>query len=186
VLYLGRFSPEKNCHLLIEAFEQIQTPFKLVLAGGSSHTDDYAANLRKHASDQIVFLDWLSGDALVEVLTNAALFVLPSDVEGLSLALLDAMGAGVCVLGSDTPENKETIENSGFTFRRGDLLDLQRMLTVLLSDRRLREVAAQKARERVRQHYLWDKVVADLAEIYDDTLNAKTNRAVMVHTRRAT
>jgi len=104
VLFLGRFSPEKNCHPLIEAFEKIETPFKLVLAGGSSHTDDYADNLRKHASDRITFLEWLSGDALGEVLTNASLFVLPSDLEGLSLALLDAMGAGVCVLTSDTPE----------------------------------------------------------------------------------
>src|SRR5262249_12799523 len=90
VLYLGRFSPEKNCHLLVEAFEKTEAPFKLVLAGGSSHTDRYALGLRKHASDRIIFFDWLSGDALEEVLTNAALFVLPSDLEGLSLALLDA------------------------------------------------------------------------------------------------
>ncbi|PYV80481.1 MAG: hypothetical protein DMG96_00530 [Acidobacteria bacterium] len=97
VLFLGRFSREKNCNLLIEAFNKIDTSFKLVLAGGSSHTGDYAANLRKHASDRVLFLDWLSGDALAEVLSNAAFFVLPSDLEGLSLALLDAMGAGVCV-----------------------------------------------------------------------------------------
>src|SRR5205807_3625888 len=86
ILFLGRFSPEKNCHLLIDAFEKIDTPFKLVLAGGSSHTDEYADNLRKQASDRITFLEWLSGDALGEVLTNASLFVLPSDLEGLSLA----------------------------------------------------------------------------------------------------
>jgi len=76
-----------------------------VLAGGSSHTEKYVAHLRAHESDQIKFLDSLSGDALEEVLTNAALFVLPSDLEGLSLALLDAMGAGGCVLASDVPEN---------------------------------------------------------------------------------
>jgi len=76
-----------------------------VLAGGSSHTEKYVAHLREHESDQIKFLDSLSGDALEEVLTNAALFVLPSDLEGLSLALLDAMGAGGCVLASDVPEN---------------------------------------------------------------------------------
>ena len=70
VLYLGRFSPEKNCDLLIDAFEKTQTPFKLVLAGGSSHTDKYVARLRQHESDQIKFLDWLSGDALEEVLTK--------------------------------------------------------------------------------------------------------------------
>jgi len=48
---LSRFSPEKNCHLLIEAYERIDTPVKLVLAGGSSYSDDYTRKLRKYQSD---------------------------------------------------------------------------------------------------------------------------------------
>jgi len=76
---------------------------KLVLAGGSSYTDDYATSVRDRSDKRIKVLDWLSGDVLEEVLTNAALFVLPSDLEGSCLALLDAMGAGVCALASDTP-----------------------------------------------------------------------------------
>ena len=185
ILFLGRFSPEKNCDLLIEAFEKIQTPFKLVLAGGSSHTDDYADGLRKRGSDRIVFLDWLSGDALAEVLTNAALFVLPSDLEGLSLALLDAMGSGVCVLGSDTPENKEAIADTGFTFKRGDAIDLERMLTLLLSDAHLRTAAGSRAQERVRQNYQWDKVVHELAEIYAEVLRPGKKAPVIVSRRAA-
>jgi len=95
VLFLVRLSPEENCGFLIEAFEDTETPLKLVLAGGSSHTDAYAASLRDHASDRIKILDSLSGDALQEVLTHPVLFVLASDLEGLSRALLDATGAGV-------------------------------------------------------------------------------------------
>ena len=166
ILFLGRFSPEKNCQLLVDAFEKIKAPFKLVFAGGSGYTDEYACSLRKHASDRIVFLDWLSGDKLSEVLTNAALFVLPSDIEGLSLALLDAMGAGVCVLASDTPEHKEAVADAGFTFNAGDGCDLQRMLTVLLSDSRLREAVGKSGQERVRQHFLWDGVAREVAQIY--------------------
>src|SRR5258708_13820306 len=131
---------------------------KLVLGGGSSYTNDYVARLRKHETDQIKFLDWLSGEALDEVLTNAALFVLPSDLEGLSLALLDAMGAGVCVLASDVPENCEIVEGSGFTFRHGDLDDLQRMLQLLISEPEVRKAAPTKAREKVWEHYLWGQV----------------------------
>jgi glycosyltransferase involved in cell wall biosynthesis len=166
VLFLGRFSPGKNCHLLIEAFEKLSTPFKLVLAGGSSHTDEYSARLRTHASDRVIVLDWLSGDALHEVLANAALFVLPSDIEGLSLALLDAMASGVCVLASDTPENLEALEDTGFTFRRGDAADLQRMLTYLLDNDQLRANFGTRARERVHENFLWEDVVNELAEIY--------------------
>ncbi len=72
-LFLGRFSPEKNCHLLIEAFEQVDTSMKLVLAGGSSHTDEYVSSLRMHESARIRFLPWLSGRVLEEVLVNAAM-----------------------------------------------------------------------------------------------------------------
>lgn len=81
-LYLGRFSPEKNCHLLIEAFERLRTPMKLVLAGGSSYTDEYMLSLRKHQSERIRLLDWLSGNALEEVLTNALYLFCPRISKG--------------------------------------------------------------------------------------------------------
>jgi glycosyltransferase involved in cell wall biosynthesis len=84
VLFLGRFSVEKNCDLLMQAFERIDTPIKLVLAGGSSHSDAYVKRLRRRQSDRVLVLDWVSGKALDELLTNAMLFVLPSDLEGLS------------------------------------------------------------------------------------------------------
>lgn len=166
VLFLGRFSPEKNLDLLIQAFEFVSTPMKLVLAGGSSHTDEYVEQLRSHANKRIIFLDWLSGDALREVLSNAALFVLPSEMEGLSLALLDAMAAGVCVLASDIPENREVIHDAGFTFAAGNVLDLQHKLTTLLSDAGLRRRTGEQARERIRQHFLWDRVTDDLEQVY--------------------
>jgi glycosyltransferase involved in cell wall biosynthesis len=114
---LGRFSPGKGCHLLVEAFEQLDARVQLVMARASSYCDDYSRNLRQHASDRIRMLDWTSGEALDELLTNAMLFVLPSDLEGLSLALLDAMGAGLCVLTSNVPENREVVDGAGFTFR---------------------------------------------------------------------
>jgi glycosyltransferase involved in cell wall biosynthesis len=178
VLFLGRFSPEKNCHLLIEAFERIATPFKLVLAGGSSHTDEYAASLRKHQSDKIKVLDWLSGDALEEVLTNAALFVLPSDLEGLSLALLDAMGAGICVLASDTAENREAVANAGFTFRSGDAQDLQRMLCLLLDDDELRRETGRIAQQRIRRNYLWDDVSKQIEAVYLELMESSATEII--------
>jgi glycosyltransferase involved in cell wall biosynthesis len=158
--------PRKNCDLLIEAFENIDTPMKLVLAGGSSHTDSYVSGLRQHQSERIRILDWISGDALEEVLTNAALFILPSDLEGLSLALLDAMGAGLCVLASDAPENVEAIGDAGFTFRRGDVNDLQRMLVLLLSDSVLREDVGRRAQARIRREYLWEEGAKEMNAVY--------------------
>jgi glycosyltransferase involved in cell wall biosynthesis len=170
ILYLGRFSPEKNCHLLISAYEQLNTSTKLVLAGGSSYTDAYAAELRSHESDRIRLLDYVSGDALEELLTNAMLLVLPSDLEGLSLALLDAMGAGVCVLASDIPENREVVDGAGFTFTRGDVTDLARMLQLLISDKSVRDSAARLGQQRIRERYRWPQLASEIECAYYDVL----------------
>lgn len=177
-LFLGRFSPEKNCDLLIDAFEKLNTPKKLVLAGGSSHTDQYVFRIRQRQSEKIKILDWISGDTLEEVLTNAALFVLPSDMEGLSLALLDAMGAGVCVLASDAPENVEAIGDAGFTFRRGNLNDLQRMLTLLLSDSALRENTGRRAQTRILREYLWEDVTKGIGALYSSLFDVQRRTPV--------
>jgi glycosyltransferase involved in cell wall biosynthesis len=170
VLYLGRFSPEKNCHLLVNAFESLPTTMKLVLAGGSSHSDSYADGLRRHQSDRIRILPWVSGDDLEELLSNAALFVLPSDLEGLSLALLDAMAAGVCVLTSDIPENNEVVNGHGFTFRRGDQLDLERMLDLLIRNPEVRRQAGVRGQQLIQEQYLWPGIARSIETVYYDAL----------------
>jgi glycosyltransferase involved in cell wall biosynthesis len=166
VLFLGRFSPEKNCHLLIDAFEKVQTDMKLVLAGGSSHSDGYAGSLQRHESERIRFLPWVSGSNLEELLTNAALFVLPSELEGLSLALLDAMAAGVCVLTSDIPENREVVDGAGFTFRRSDSADLEHMLDMLVHNPELRRQAGVRERARIQSQYRWPEIARSIETTY--------------------
>jgi glycosyltransferase involved in cell wall biosynthesis len=173
ILFLGRFSPEKNCHLLIEAFEKINTDMKLVLAGGSSHSDSYAQSLLEHQTDQIRFLSWVAGSELEELLSNAALFVLPSEIEGLSLALLDAMAAGVCVLTSDIPENAEVVAGAGQMFRKGDQQDLERKLDMLIHDPELRRQCAIRERKRVQAQYLWPDIAAAIEKTYYEILGRR-------------
>jgi glycosyltransferase involved in cell wall biosynthesis len=170
VVFLGRLSPEKNCHLLIDAFEHIRTAMKLVLAGGSSHSDAYVESLRRHQSEQIRFLSWISGVELEELLSNAALFVLPSDLEGMSLALLDAMAAGVCVLTSDIPENNEVVASAGFTFHRGDQADLERMLDLLVRNPELRRQSANRAQKRIQSEYAWPAIARAIEKSYCEVL----------------
>jgi glycosyltransferase involved in cell wall biosynthesis len=184
VLFLGRFSPEKNCHLLIDAFEHLRAAeslppgMKLVLAGGSSHSDSYVSALRRHESEQIHFLPWVSGGHLEELLSNAALFVLPSSVEGMSLALLDAMAAGVCVLTSDIPENQEVVESVGFTFHSGDRADLARMLELLIWSPELRRQSAARGRDRIQQEYRWPEIARSIERTYYDVLGWKSAESI--------
>jgi hypothetical protein len=107
------------------------------------------------------------------LLSNAALFVLPSDIEGLSLALLDAMGAGVCVLTSDIPENKEVVAGVGFTVQHGDRLDLERMLDFLLRSPDLRREAGAKGQRRIQDGYLWPGIARSIEAVYYDVLGWK-------------
>ena len=146
--FLGRFSPEKNCDFLIEAFEKLERPMKLVLAGGSSHTDDYAIDCatpqRAKTGPGLGFRRRAGRIAHQCHAVRSA--VRPGR---LSLALLDAMGAGVCVLASDIPKTSSR-RASGLYFPAGEVTDLQRILTLLISDSVLREIG-RRAQERIRR-----------------------------------
>jgi glycosyltransferase involved in cell wall biosynthesis len=78
------------------------------------------------------------------------IFVLPSDLEGLSLAPLDAMGAGLCVLTSDVPENVEVVDGAGFTFKRGNSADLADRLRFLIANPAVRRAAGMMAKRASR------------------------------------
>jgi glycosyltransferase involved in cell wall biosynthesis len=148
----------------------LETDVKLVMAGASSYCDDYSRRLQTHAGDRVKMLGWVSGEALDELLTNAMVFVLPSDLEGLSLALLDAMGAGLCVLSSDVAENREAVDDAGFTFRGGDVADLADRLRFLIANPAVREAAGQAAKRRIRQHYQWSQIANEIERVYFETM----------------
>jgi glycosyltransferase involved in cell wall biosynthesis len=174
ILFLGRMSPEKGCHVLIEAYKQLRTDVKLVLAGPASYCDNYSRGIRDHASEHIKVLNFVSGRDLDELLTNAVLFVLPSDLEGLSLALLDAMAAGLCVVASDVPENCEAVADAGFTFRRGDSQDLAERLDFLLANPSVRAAAGKAARRRAQQFYSWDTIAGEIEQAYLELIHGRS------------
>jgi glycosyltransferase involved in cell wall biosynthesis len=175
ILFLGRFSPEMGCHLLVDAYERLNTDVKLVMAGASSYCREYARQLRTHAGERIKILDGVAGEVLDELLTNAMIFVLPSELEGLSLALLDAMGAGLCVLSSDVPENREAIEDAGYTFQRGNAADLADRLRFLIANPAVREAAGEAAKRRVRQHYQWAGIAREIERVYFEMMGLELN-----------
>jgi glycosyltransferase involved in cell wall biosynthesis len=179
ILFLGRISPEKGCHLLVEAYEKLSTDIKLVLAGAASYCDEYSWLLRSHGNDRIRILDWVSGETLDELLTNAMVFVLPSELEGLSLALLDAMGAGLCVVASDIPENREAVQDAGFTFRQGDASDLADRLSFLIANPAVRRAAGEAAKGRIRDNYQWDRISSEVEQVYFNILGLRPSDAGM-------
>ncbi len=174
ILFASRLVPEKNCHHLIEAFRKVDTDVKLVIAGASWYSDDYVKHLQAMAAGdpRIIFAGWVEGDSMKELYSNALLYCLPSEIEGLSLALLEAMSFGVCPLTSDIPENLDVIENHGITFKTGDVKDLRKRLEKLIRDPSRTARVGSAAREHVRKEYSWDRDCQELEQTYKNLLNA--------------
>lgn len=174
ILFLARIVPEKGCHYLVEAFKQIKTNVKLVIAGGSSYTDKYYSELQKNASDNVIFTGEVRGKMLNELYSNALFFVLPSEIEGLSLSLLEAMSYGLCPLVSDIEENIEAICSDnrcyGYSFTSGNADSLKVILVYMLDN--MEEVAkkGELAREYILKKYSWDNVTDELEELYKSIL----------------
>ena len=168
ILFLARIVPEKGLHYLIEAFYQLKTDKKLVIAGGSSHSHAYMDQIREMASkdERIIMTDFVHGQCLEELYSNAYLFVLPSDVEGMALTLLEAMSFGNCCLVSDIKENTEVVEEHAVTFRKGDVEDLKQKLSGLLDAPERVEAIRQESRDFICSKYNWDDVVAETLKLY--------------------
>ena len=173
ILFLARIVPEKGVHYLIEAYKQLKPDKKLVIAGGITPADDYMNELFRMADGDrsIIFTDFVGGRDMEELFSNAYLFVLPSDVEGMAMGLLEAMSYGNCCLVSDIPENTEVVEDRAFTFKKGNVLDLKEKLEYLVENPE--KVAEYKAAAAgfICGKYNWDRVVDETVEIYRGTEN---------------
>ncbi len=178
VLFVGRLVPEKNVDLLIRAFRDVEGDVRLVIAGGSSYTDEYSESIHRLASmdDRVVLTGYVYGEKLDELYSNAAVFVLPSALEGLPLTLLEAIGSGSPVIASDLPAHIEVIGQSGPGARLVGVNDgaaLTATITEVLGRLDGERVGAAVLRERVMGHYDWDRVTDLLEHAYLDVVGAK-------------
>ncbi len=178
ILFLSRLVPEKGCHYLIDAYERLATDKRLVIAGPASGSDAYAAGLRRTTNPNIVFTGAVTGRLLEELFSNAYVFVLPSEVEGLPHALLQALSHQRCVLASDIEGNLEALGGCGVTFRSRDSHDLQDKLQQLVDHPDVVRRCAAGGQARVRECYAWDTVVDNLEALYAGCLAAPRVGAV--------
>lgn len=168
ILYLGRLVPEKGISYLIEAFKSVKTDKKLIIAGGSSDTNEYEQQLRDLAQndERIIFTGFVQGKILEELYSNAYIYVLPSDLEGMPLSLLEAMSYSNCCLTSDIPECAEVLGDYGVVFRKSDVSDLTSVLSDLCNNPAVVEGYKSKAQDYICNKYSWDDVVTRTLELY--------------------
>ena len=168
ILYLGRLVPEKGITYLIDAFKSVKTDKKLVIAGGSSDTDTFAQELKAQAAgdERIIFTGFVQGRVLEELYSNAYVYTLPSDLEGMPLSLLEAMSYGNCCVVSDIPECSEVVEDHGCTFPRGDSAALAQVLQNLADSPETVDAYRSRACDFICGKYNWDRIVHQTLELY--------------------
>jgi glycosyltransferase involved in cell wall biosynthesis len=188
LLFAGRISPEKGLHTLLEALRPLATEKKLVLAGGSSYSDNYIENLRRSAWDNVLLLGKVDRETVGELFSNCYAFVLPSVMEGLSIALLEALSYGSCIIATDIPENLEVIGSAGLTFPPGDVDALRDRLRLILTAPELVRENRGKASALASSLPDWDEVARRTEELYARiarrAMEPKPNRASGITAKR--
>jgi len=168
ILYLGRITPEKGIHYLIEAYKGLDTDKKLVIAGGASDSDAYFEEIKAMAegNHNILFTGFVQGQMLEELYSNAYIYVLPSDLEGMPLSLLEAMSYGNCCVVSDIPENSDVVGKIGVTFRKGLSKELCICLQELCDKPETVSGYKNKASDFIYRKYSWDEVTDKTMQCY--------------------
>ena len=168
ILYLGRLVPEKGITYLIDAFKSVKTDKKLVIAGGSSDTEAFAQELKERAAgdDRIIFTGFVQGRTLEELYSNAYVYTLPSDLEGMPLSLLEAMSYGNCCVTSDIEECAAVTGDHGLTFPKSNTDALGALLQKLCDEPQTVESYKNTSRDYITQKYSWDDVTERTQELY--------------------
>ncbi|MBQ9551333.1 MAG: glycosyltransferase family 4 protein [Clostridia bacterium] len=178
ILFLARITPEKGLDYLIDAYKQLQTDKKLVIAGSIEPKTDYINSVLEKARDceNILFTYFVSGQTLAELFSNCFVYVLPSDLEGMPMSLLEAVGYDARVIVSDIPENTDCLDGYGSSFAHGDADALKTALEHCLAheelqDRDFKEDAApediQKKRQELIERYDWDNITDQTLALYE-------------------
>jgi glycosyltransferase involved in cell wall biosynthesis len=168
VLFASRLTPEKGCHDLIEAHSLLASDVVLVVAGTSTQLE-YETYLRSIAGPNVIFAGHRSGAELEELYSNAAAFVLPSYLEGMSMALLEAMAHGIPIVASDIPENIRVVGDAAIHFQTRNVAALSTALTQALSQ-------TAEGRAMPRSWPTWSHV----AQGYSSTYKRVTRRPLAV------
>ena len=169
ILFLGRIVPEKGVHYLIEAFRKLDTDKKLVIAGGVSDSSEYYEQIKQVAAQdpRIILTGFVQGRMLQELYSNAYIYVLPSDLEGMPMSLLEAMSYGNCCLTSDIAECTEVVGNKAASFVHGSADALCEALRDLIQHPQKVQEYKDQAADFITGKYSWDSVVDQTLALYE-------------------
>lgn len=179
ILFLARITPEKGLDYLLEAFSGLKTDKKLIVAGALEPSAPYIESVREKAArdERVALIGFVEGRELEELFSNCYLYVLPSDVEGMPISLLEAISYRARVLVSDIPENTEVLMGYGNTFEKGSAASLKERLEYVLEHPELydRDFKPEQTKAQTEElvdailsQHDWDAVTWQTLKLYQD------------------
>lgn len=186
-LMVSRLVKHKGAHYLIDAWQMARQQYpelfkdhKLVIVGGSSFTDEYVAELKKMADldKSIIFTDWQNGQTLQELYANCKMMIHPSENEGMSLSVLEAMSHRKAILVSDLPEQLELIVDKRFIFPNANVYKLAEKIVEILQHPEWLAEAGEKNKQTVDKNFNWPDIALHTSELYQ---SKKTVRVFKTH-----
>ena len=163
-----RLVKQKGVHHLIAAYDGFESEKQLVVVGsGDEYPGSYADAVHRQGegNSSVIFLGFQTGSALRQLFANCYVYIHPSEAEGLSVSILEAMAAERCVLVSDIPENVESIDHSGISFVNASPEDLRVKIRQLINHPKIVDELGKKGKRWVEKEYNWDRI-AELTENY--------------------
>lgn len=165
----GRMDPTKGLHHLLDAVARLKLDLPLLVVGGfEGHNQDYSEKLlaRCRAVPRLVLVPkLLTQPELFELVAGARLFVFPSEIEAMSMMLLEVISCGVPVLASDIAENVEVVgADYPWLFRNADPAHLAEQLAQFLRAGPGPEIAALRA--RCARDFNWTTIARRYLALY--------------------
>ena len=173
VLFVGRIVPEKRVEQLIKAFAGINSDKKLVIAGRFDERFPYCRELKELADrdERVIFAGFADGDMLTELYSNCSVYVLPSDLEGMSMSLLEALSLGCRVLVSDIKDNRGIADRYMTFFDKDDEKDLRDCLAEAIEEGYM-EGMRREQMGYINDRFDWENITDRTLDIYRQAMGA--------------
>lgn len=166
ILYVSRLEPENNAHIVVKAFEKVQTKKKLVIVGDAPYNTGYIQDLKRTEDPRILFTGYVFGQGYRELQSHAYCYIQATQVGGTHPALLEGMGFGNCILANDVPEHREVLEDTGIYFSVKNPKSLTEKLQALLDNPEVVQKHRKLALERVCQQYTWERICSGYETLF--------------------
>ncbi|MBN1562389.1 MAG: glycosyltransferase [Anaerolineae bacterium] len=179
MIQVAAIVPDKGVHLLVEAYEQLETDMPLVIVGDTPYTTEYKAKVMSTKDKRIKFLGYIYGERYRELVAHAYAYVHPLIVDGTSPALLQAMALGKCIISTDLPETMGVIQDVALPFKSQDVADLRDKLQYALDHPDDVANYGRLALQRINERYNWDVVTRQYEALSFRTLGLPYDEAIL-------